>query len=102
MNPVKSILTCCCILICCLAQADAITPEQSRHLAAGCFNCHGTDGYARPGLSKLAGWPSASMVQIMQEYKSDRRQGTLMNQLAKGYDEAEIEALAQYFSQQKP
>jgi cytochrome c553 len=102
MNSVKRFLACGCMLISGLVQADPSNLETSRNLAAGCFNCHGIDGQARPGLPKLAGWPSASMVQIMQDFKNDRRQGTLMNQLAKGYDEADIEALAQYFAQQKP
>jgi cytochrome subunit of sulfide dehydrogenase len=101
MHPLKSTLACCGLLIVSLARADSFTFETSGQLAAGCANCHGTDGHARTGLPQLAGWPRTLMVERMQDYKNDRRKGTMMNQLAKGYEDAEIEALAQYFSQQK-
>jgi cytochrome c553 len=102
MSWVQCFLICCATAMAGLVHADTAGPDPSQLLAAGCFGCHGTDGQSRPGLAKLAGVPRSSLVQIMQDFKNDRRQGTLMNQLAKGYEDAEIEALAQYFSQQKP
>jgi len=102
MNLLDSALAIACMMICSLVQADVITPESSRQLAAGCANCHGTQGHARPGLPPLAGMSRSDMVQTMQDYKSDRRKGTVMNQLAKGYEDDEIQALARYFSQQAP
>ncbi|HET7031826.1 MAG TPA: cytochrome C, partial [Casimicrobiaceae bacterium] len=38
---------------------------------------------------------------MMQEFKSGARPGTVMNQLAKGYTDEQIEALAGWFSAQK-
>jgi len=37
----------------------------------------------------------------MQEYKSGARTGTIMNQLAKGYTDEQIEALAGWFAARK-
>ncbi len=91
-----------CMLIGGMTHAAPLTPDQTRQLAAGCANCHGTDGQARMGMPVLAARNRSDLVELMQDYKNDRRQGSLMNQLAKGYEDAEIEALAQYFSQFKP
>ena len=38
----------------------------------------------------------------MQEFKSGARPATIMNQLAKGYTDEQIEALAGWFAAQKP
>ena len=38
----------------------------------------------------------------MAEYKSGKRTGTIMPQIAKGYTDAQIALVATYFSQQKP
>ena len=37
------------------AQAQAPDPLQVRSWAAGCANCHGTNGQAQPGMVSLAG-----------------------------------------------
>jgi cytochrome c553 len=37
----------------------------------------------------------------MQEFKSGARQGTVMNQLAKGYTDEQIDALAGWFAAQR-
>ena len=85
----------------CHAQAQAPTPQQVRSWAAGCANCHGTNGHAQPGMITLAGASQAETVQKMKEFKSGARPATLMHQLAKGYSDEQIEAIAAYFAAQK-
>jgi sulfide dehydrogenase cytochrome subunit len=80
------------------ALVSAQDPGQARLLAANCANCHGTDGRTQGGMPGLAGLPKTYIVQQMQDYKSGKRAATVMHQLAKGYSDAEIEALAAYFS----
>jgi cytochrome c553 len=46
----------------------------------------------------LAGRSKNDLVQIMAQYKSGQRPATVMHQIAKGYTEAEIAAMADYFS----
>ncbi len=84
-----------------LAQAQTPDALQVRSWAASCANCHGTNGHAQPGMAALAGVPQALIVQKMQDYKAGRLPATLMHQLAKGYSDDQIVAIAAYFAAQK-
>lgn len=83
------------------AQAQAVDPLQARSWAAACANCHGTNGKAQPGMEPLAGQTKDDLVRKMQDFKSGRRTATVMHQLAKGYSDEQIEAIAAYFAAQK-
>ena len=74
---------------------------NARSIAATCANCHGTAGVSVGDLPSLAGRPREEIVRLMQEYKSGARTGTIMNQLAKGYTDEQIEALAGWFAARK-
>ena len=58
-------------------------------------------GRALPGMVSLAGADKDAMVKTMLDFKSGSRPATLMHQLAKGYSDAEIIAIAGYFAAQK-
>ena len=75
--------------------------SQVRVWAAACANCHGTDGRAQPGMASLAGASKDDMVKKMLDFKAGRRPATIMHQLAKGYSDDQIEAIAAYFAAQK-
>jgi cytochrome c553 len=83
------------------ALASAQDPNQTRLLASNCANCHGTDGRSQGGMPALTGLAKPLFVQLMQDFKSGKRTATVMHQLAKGYTDAQIEALAVYFSSLK-
>ena len=84
-------------------QAQAQTPSaaQVRSWAAACANCHGTDGLAQPGMESLAGGNKDDMVKKMLDFKAGRKPATIMHQLAKGYSDDQIQAIAAYFAAQK-
>ena len=92
-------------LLCALTSAHSQTqspdPLQVRSWAAGCANCHGTNGRAEPGMVALAGFDKDELVKKMQDYKAGRVSATVMHQLAKGYSDAQIVAIASYFAAQK-
>jgi cytochrome c553 len=50
----------------------------------------------------LAGRPAEELNRLLLEFKTDQRKGSVMNQHAKGYSEAELKQLADYFSAQRP
>ena len=79
-----------------------LTANGVRGMAANCAACHGTQGRAAPGASVrgLAGRPRDEIARLMNQYKSGQQPATVMHQIAKGYGEAEIAALADYFSRQ--
>jgi sulfide dehydrogenase cytochrome subunit len=73
-----------------------------RGLAATCANCHGTDGRPAPGstLPELAGMPLPYMLQQLRAFRDGSRPATVMNQLAKGFSDAQLQQLAGYFAAQ--
>jgi cytochrome c553 len=79
------------------------TAMHLRVLAASCAPCHGTNGRAIEGaaLPGLAGRPAPELSRLMHEFKSGQRRSTLMQQVARGYSDAQIEQLAAYFATQK-
>ena len=77
-------------------------PRLGRGLAATCANCHGTNGVSVGEVESLAGKPKDEIVRKMQEFKSGARPATIMQQLAKGYTDEQIELLAGWFAAQKP
>jgi len=85
------------MLVCATAQA-----QDGRSLAASCANCHGTDGRsATREVQSLAGLPKSFIVEQMKAFKDGKRPATIMHQLAKGYTDAQIETLGEYFAAQK-
>lgn len=82
--------------------APNLTPQGVQSMAANCAACHGTRGRPAQGatLSGLAGRPKDELVQMMGQFKAGQRPATIMHQIAKGYGDAEIAALAEYFSRQ--
>jgi sulfide dehydrogenase cytochrome subunit len=83
------------------ALAQGVDPNLGRNLAAACANCHGTGGVAQQGMPNLAGQQRTNLVQQMQDFKTGKRPATIMHQIAKGYTDEQIEALAGHFSAQK-
>jgi sulfide dehydrogenase cytochrome subunit len=86
----------------CFAAAADVTPYANlgRDTAANCASCHGTDGRSRGAIPGLAGRDAESIVRSMKEFREGRRAATVMQQLAKGYTDAQIEAAAAYFAAQ--
>ena len=73
---------------------------RARALAATCAPCHGTDGRAVEGgaVPGLAGLTAPYLVEQMNAFKSGVRAGSVMPQLAKGFNEAQIAELAAWFA----
>ncbi len=79
-----------------------LTPLGVRAMAANCAACHGTNGRPAPGstLAGLAGKPKEELLNAMNQFRAGKKPATLMHQISKGYTDAEILALADYFSRQ--
>lgn len=82
--------------------AGSAAELQQQALAATCAQCHGTQG--RPVASSqvpgLAGLPAATLVEQMAAFRAGTRASTVMQQIAKGYNAAQIDTLAAYFAAQ--
>ena len=77
--------------------------ESARNLAAACAICHGTQGKPAPDapLIPLAGLPQDHIATQMRAFRDGKRPATVMHQIAKGYTDEQIDALAAFFSAQK-
>jgi cytochrome c553 len=84
------------------ARAQGTDPNLGRMLASNCANCHGTNGASVGGMPGLAGKPRAALLQMLREFRDGKRPATIMHQLAKGYTDAQLEAVSTYFAAQKP
>jgi cytochrome c553 len=84
-----------------LAAAAAHAQENpvARSLAATCASCHGTEGRSvTPEVPSLAGLPKERIVAQMKAFRDGTRPATVMQQLAKGYSDAQVALIADYFS----
>jgi cytochrome c553 len=75
-----------------------------RTLAANCAQCHGTEGHTVPGspLPPLAGRTREELLSQLKAFKAGTRPSTIMQQLARGYSDAQLEQLAAFFAAQRP
>jgi len=81
--------------------AVAQDANLGRNLAATCANCHGTDGQVRGDAVKpLAGVPAAKIVAACNDFKSGAAPATIMHQIARGFTDGQIQAIAAYFAAQ--
>lgn len=67
-------------------------------LANTCFSCHGTDGASQGAMPSIKGKPANYIETVLMAFREDKRKGTVMNRIAKGFDANEIKALSRYFS----
>ena len=76
--------------------------ENGRNLAAACAICHGTEGKAvTQNVIPLAGLPRDHIATQMRAFRDGQRPATVMHQIAKGYSDAQIDAMAAWFASQK-
>ena len=69
--------------------------------AASCASCHGTGGRNAGAVPSIAGRSKADLLTLLMEFKQGKRPtATVMHQYAKGYSDAQLERIAEHFSQQ--
>lgn len=91
------LLTCCCLL----SQNLLAEPDlRTDLLAAACATCHGYQGHARESIPALAGIQQDEFLRTMRDFQTGERQSAVMQRHAKGYTEAELRKLADYFARQ--
>jgi len=74
----------------------------ARNLASACAICHGTEGRpATKDVVPLAGLPREHIASQMRAFRDGQRPATVMHQIAKGYTDQQIDAMAGWFASQK-
>ncbi len=84
------------------AFSAAAQDRDTRNMASACAICHGTDGRAvTKDVIPLAGLPREHIASQMRAFRDGQRPATVMHQIAKGYTDPQIDAIAAYFAAQK-
>jgi sulfide dehydrogenase cytochrome subunit len=79
--------------------AQVLAGPSASAMANTCAGCHGTDGKsAGPASPNLAGMSAAYFTESMEGFKDGSRPATIMDRIAKGYSEEQIEAMAEHFA----
>jgi cytochrome c553 len=94
----------CALLLAAPLAATAQDAKTGRNLAAGCAICHGTEGQPAgkdSPLAPLAGLPRDYIADQMRAFRDGKRPATVMHQIAKGYTDPQIDAMAAWYAAQK-
>jgi len=68
-------------------------------LSNTCAGCHGTDGASQgPASPTIAGLSTEYFKETMKGFKEGKIPATIMDRIAKGYDDAEFEKMAEFFA----
>ena len=69
--------------------------------AASCSGCHPANAGVETAVPRLAGRNAAELVAQMQAFRAGQRPATVMDQIAKGFSDAEVQAIAGWYAEQK-
>ena len=84
-----------------LLSTNAFAVSHGEAIASTCLSCHGPGGKSAGAIPGLAGLEKGYIVEAMKDFKSGKRQGTIMKRHAAGYTDAEYAEMAEYFSKLK-
>jgi len=71
-------------------------------LANPCAGCHGMDGVSAGTIPSINLLSADAIVAALKAFKTGERPGTVMDRIAKGYTDEEIQRIADYFQSLKP
>ena len=69
--------------------------------AASCSGCHPASTRVASPVPRLVGLDRATIVRAMQDFRSGQRAATVMDRLAKGFTDDEIQAIAAWYATQR-
>jgi len=74
---------------------------QAMSWAAACVTCHGAaEPVQGADVAPLAGVPADVIIKKMKRFQDSEKEGGLMKQIALGYDDTTIEAIANWYAAQ--
>ncbi len=81
--------------------AVAVASAEPPAGAAACSGCHPASTRVTSPVPRLAGLDRAAIVKAMQDFRSGQRASTVMDRIAKGFTDAEIQAIATWYATQR-
>ena len=77
--------------------AEGVAPSG----ASSCTGCHPPSAIAGSLVPPLDGRPVQATIAALQAFRSGSTPATVMDRIVKGFTDAEIEAIAQWFAERK-
>jgi sulfide dehydrogenase cytochrome subunit len=93
-------IVCAALLLVVSSITNAEEDWRAFMLSASCAACHGTDGRSPDSIPTIHGKSAGYIADKLNAYKIGKGNPTVMNRLAKGYSEEEIEQIANWFAAQ--
>ncbi|HEY8554056.1 MAG TPA: c-type cytochrome [Burkholderiales bacterium] len=78
--------------------AASVDRAMARNIAHNCFTCHGPGGRSPGAIPSLDRLSAATIASRLKGFKDGTEPSTVMGRHAKGYSDAEIEAVARYIA----
>jgi cytochrome c553 len=76
------------------ASAQNMNPEL---LASNCVVCHGPNGESVSHIPAINALNANEISDRMREFRDGKRAATIMDKIAKGYNDAQIDLIAEHF-----
>lgn len=90
------------LLLAPLAAGAQLRVQDASVLAGTCVNCHGPEGRSTGAIPSLRGHTAGYLLRRLRAFRAGQApDATVMTRLMKGYDDAQVEALAQWFADQE-
>ena len=70
-------------------------------VAAACSGCHAASADALAPVPRLIGMKRSVMVEAMQAFRAGKRPSTIMDRIAKGYSDDEIQTIADWYAKER-
>src|SRR5687768_979000 len=80
------------------ALAGPAWAQSGQAMAQTCYVCHGPGAKGAGPIIALAGLPKDHLARQMADFKADKRPGTIMNRIAKGYTDEQLALIAEYLA----
>jgi len=86
---------------CASIAAAGVAPAEPPAGAAACSGCHPASARVTSPVLRLAGLDLARIVRAMEVFSSGKRASTVMDRIAKGFTDDEIQAIAAWYASQR-
>jgi cytochrome subunit of sulfide dehydrogenase len=77
------------------AHAQNVSPEL---LTISCAGCHGIGGHSAGAIPSIFGRSADSIAESLRAFRDGKQPATVMDRIAKGYSDAEIDTVAREIS----
>jgi cytochrome subunit of sulfide dehydrogenase len=84
-----------------LIAAAVVASAEAPAGAASCSGCHPASTRITSPVPRLVGLDRAAIVRAMLDFRSGQRAATVMDRLAKGFTDDEIQAIAAWYATQR-